>query len=545
MNGIQLIQTLAESFVALSDEVQSLVDRKTILEHKLRYAHEQYQYLADKYAPAAPEIAETLANLQLPPDLHQPSAATSAVPLPKRSQTGNNKLQLALVIREGRRAAQELAAGISAKQEQEEREKERRREGEDSVGLSTTAASPDMDVLTSVSTALEKDFTVEGKKGDLACPFSARPNQDGDGLPNGGAAERVDVSQDPASPSTPAVATQRPTPATRPSDPICAAMLNDQTSTAAAAVPPSCPIRYLDKHTPEEIAQYVETHKHAIPRSHEVCVRRYQRNEDQIRKLDAKYGSLVNMVKDLSHLHRPMMPPSKVEQREADRASNRRVEDWANTVVVGSSPDVGSEPGTGSEGLDGHDGPDGETPNVDDDREGRFDRPMRDVRVGESPSRPWGISVPLEAGGQQPELSVPGLVQPAQEPAPPPAETPRKCPFDHTKMFPGATKPVVSKTGDGDDNKNNDHDRNVETNTRKSPAIPEIKLKPDASPPPWSTAQPTFVNLADVPAASGVPSASAQDKGDRPQVVFNISGPVFIGYPMEQAVEFMKQFQGR
>ena len=36
-----LIQTLTESFVALADEVQSLIDRKTILEHKLRYAHEQ------------------------------------------------------------------------------------------------------------------------------------------------------------------------------------------------------------------------------------------------------------------------------------------------------------------------------------------------------------------------------------------------------------------------------------------------------------------------------------------------------------------------
>jgi hypothetical protein len=41
MSNIQLIQTLTESFVALSDEVQSLIDRKTILEHKLRYAHEQ------------------------------------------------------------------------------------------------------------------------------------------------------------------------------------------------------------------------------------------------------------------------------------------------------------------------------------------------------------------------------------------------------------------------------------------------------------------------------------------------------------------------
>ncbi len=41
MTDLQLIQTLTESFLALSDEVQSLIDRKTILEHKLRYAHEQ------------------------------------------------------------------------------------------------------------------------------------------------------------------------------------------------------------------------------------------------------------------------------------------------------------------------------------------------------------------------------------------------------------------------------------------------------------------------------------------------------------------------
>lgn len=36
----QLIQTLIESFNALAEEVQNLVDRKTILEHKLRFAHE-------------------------------------------------------------------------------------------------------------------------------------------------------------------------------------------------------------------------------------------------------------------------------------------------------------------------------------------------------------------------------------------------------------------------------------------------------------------------------------------------------------------------
>ena len=34
-------QTLVESFCTLADEVQNLIDRKTILEHKLRFAAEQ------------------------------------------------------------------------------------------------------------------------------------------------------------------------------------------------------------------------------------------------------------------------------------------------------------------------------------------------------------------------------------------------------------------------------------------------------------------------------------------------------------------------
>jgi hypothetical protein len=41
MNYLHVTQTLSESFNALADEVQSLIDRKTILEHKLRFAHEQ------------------------------------------------------------------------------------------------------------------------------------------------------------------------------------------------------------------------------------------------------------------------------------------------------------------------------------------------------------------------------------------------------------------------------------------------------------------------------------------------------------------------
>lgn len=37
----ELVQTLSENFSILADEVQALSDRKTILEHKLRFAHEQ------------------------------------------------------------------------------------------------------------------------------------------------------------------------------------------------------------------------------------------------------------------------------------------------------------------------------------------------------------------------------------------------------------------------------------------------------------------------------------------------------------------------
>ncbi len=36
-----LIKVLSENFTLLADEVQLLSDQKTILEHKLRFAHEQ------------------------------------------------------------------------------------------------------------------------------------------------------------------------------------------------------------------------------------------------------------------------------------------------------------------------------------------------------------------------------------------------------------------------------------------------------------------------------------------------------------------------
>lgn len=461
----------------------------------------QYQYLADKYAPAVPEVSETLAKLQLPPSLQSTLATKSVVPLPRSVQT-DAQHQISLFIREGRKVARQLTTAAEMSSSSKE-------------ALSTT---PGTDNLTSLSTVLEQDFTVEGQKGQLNCPFSS-PKQpaveDGEDVP------------DPAN-----VGVEDPTPH-HSADPICAAMYEENVHAPApvAAASAQCPIRFMDKHSPEEIAHYVETHKHEIPRSHEVCVRRYQRNEEQIRKLDAKYGNLVNMIQDLSHLHKPMMPEGEQhELEEHDRASTKRVENWAHAV---SSAGEAGDP----------DVPEQERPleHVGDDRESHFDRPLKEVRVGESPSRPWGISVPVfnrselhyDQGPQSPPPA------PVHMPNHGPASTSEaaqrpagKCPFDHTKFNMGNMAQAFESMAPAAEP------------ARAEPQRPytPVKTRPRAVGP--SPFQPTFVNPP--PQAEPAPETRDDKAGAAPppRMVFNISGPVFIGYPMEQAMQFMQSWQG-
>ena len=137
-----------------------------------------------------------------------------------------------------------------------------------------------------------------------------------------------------------------------------------------------CPIRMLDERPPEEIAEYFESHKHEIPRSHEICVKRYQSNEQSIRLLDAKYGNLVNMIQGLGMKHQPLLPTKEGPEGHVEKpVSNPSVEAWAGNVSLDKE----------EQEL----GQDGEA-----DRQGHFDRDLREIRVGESPSRPWGIPVP-------------------------------------------------------------------------------------------------------------------------------------------------------
>ncbi|KAG4434313.1 hypothetical protein IFR05_010191 [Cadophora sp. M221] len=493
----ELIKTLTDNFNVLADEVQLLSDRKQILEHKLRFAHEQYQYLADKYASGDSEISNTLAKLQLPPDL-QVSAPDRAgvVPLPQRTHI-SSKQQTAVAIRDGRRAAQRLVA-LAGKST-----------GSTVSGRSISGISSNVKYSgrrTSLSTVLEQDFTVEGKKSSLLCPFS-RPGRPTDASmnPERSPGSGTQESDQPLTPSDVRDPTRHQS-----SDPICAALYAETMNSpppSASGSAAKCPIRYMDQHSPEEIAQYFESHKHEIPRSHEVCVKRYQRNEDDIRKLDAKYGNLVSMIQGLGQKHQPMLPTKEEEEAmELEKTSNERVENWAHAVSV--------------DGI--HSESEEHIPDVEEeDRESRFDRPLKEIRVGESPSRPWGISVPIfdPPEGERP-VSPP--------PAPVSAEhTPRpvgKCPFGHgakveEKLVPLPPAPEESPAGKG-----------------PFPHAAAQKLREEApEPTPQATPvfqnQPTFIQPAELQKPAGLP-----------QMIF--TGPVFIGYPMEQAITFMQQYRG-
>lgn len=242
---------------------------------------------------------------------------------------------------------------------------------------------------------MEKDFTTPGVQGNLGCPFARMAS-------NGQA-------------NTPSSC----------EDPIAAEFHQDIASARSAVTeqrPGQCPIRFLDQHSPEEVAQYFENHKHEIPRSHEICVRRYQGDESSVRQLDAKYGNLVNMIQGLGVKHKAYLP-EKDRVEEQEKIPARAVETWAE--------DVSSEPTP----------PTHETPvEPEEARLSRFEKPLREIRVGESPSRPWGISVPPDKEPTPSALQSDEGVDHRNPKAVPssPEANPRRCPVDHGQTKPSA-----------------------------------------------------------------------------------------------------------
>ena len=184
--------------------------------------------------------------------------------------------------------------------------------------------------------------------------------------------------------------------------------LSDDLSSAppsAAGSTSKCPIRFLDHYSPEEVAEYFKKHKHEIPRSHEVCVKRYQSNAESIRQLDNKYGNLVNMIQGLGAKHQPLLPAT-VEDDDNSPAlhgkSIAHIKDWAEGVQVGPEEALGSimkPKSTSNSHLKQREmGRSVYNPTErDNSRESRSRLPynLKEIRVGESPSRLWGITVPM------------------------------------------------------------------------------------------------------------------------------------------------------
>ncbi|KAJ5681497.1 uncharacterized protein N7477_001437 [Penicillium maclennaniae] len=386
--------------------------------------------------------------------------------------------------------------------------------------------------------SLEQDFTTNGTQGNLHCPFSKPRSSRSDNSLNGkmdGPKIQVDTCGHVDL------------------DPIKAEQEERRSSTTPSAQPSAnssgqcpvsrCPIRFLDKHSPEEIAEYVERHKHEIPRSHAICVKRYQRDPQNMRQLDAKYGGLINMISGLSAKHQAFLPPRQpngeangdgegevegpVEGRSPPSASTERVEKWAENVdpvTPGPNPE----------------------PNEDDNRESRFDRPLREVRVGESPSRPWGIPVPLtqQTPASVPfsgsaSIPIPAVVNPTDPSMKSPEEIPAKpagrCPFGH-----GAPKPEPALEADAEAEEE-----------AEAGAGPESTPKLDS---PWSnwgngnqSSSPyDWTKDKDEKLAPGVTIGAAKAETTKPDfsslpshVTFN--GPVFFGYSAEQTAALMQQ----
>jgi hypothetical protein len=355
------------------------------------------------------------------------------------------------------------------------------------------------------SSALERDFTTKGVRGSLHCPFAkvAGKSEPTNGTRDGRNTNANDTCE---------------------YDPIKAELGQDRLSSAGVSARSSaarCPIRYLDQHSPEELAQYFENHKHEIPRSHAVCVKRYQNDSGT---MDAKYGSLVNMIHGLGQKHKPLLSEQMRNGTPATASTSaERVEKWAEDVSS-NSPHLGALTTVEED-----------TAEEPSDRAGRFERPLREIRVGESPSRPWGISVPISH--QDPPSAVNSPVAPGYIPAssglteikepmgsdmpsvlPPqdasstPARPPGKCPFDHK-----ALQQHNQSLNESPPFPTSERRGSCAGNTSKDPGSGDPSPTPETTK-PFSPSSPA-------------------------QMVFN--GPVFFGYSAEQAASLMQQLASR
>ncbi|KAK1068831.1 hypothetical protein LTR74_005287 [Friedmanniomyces endolithicus] len=541
-----LVEQLAAGFEALQEEYQKLFGQHQSLERKLATAREQYNELAKLCGTGA--IATPPLSLSSSPNLpkHDPTERGNVTVIIE-SRNNSDSHDAANLVKSGMEAAHLL------RQTQRTNTSEGVRIWSGPAADRQEAACPFMPSIS--ESPLEQDFTIEGRRSQLGCPFASMANKK---LSSHAASvlSRCNTRDSIAGvPSTPLSSvsrvngkdsmSRRSSRRTSFADPIKAEIcgLSDHQQHREALVVEQaapkyhiaaveeaekgvCPIRFMDQHSPEEVATYFEKHKHELPRSHEVCVRRYQSNEEQIRELDAKYGNLVSMIQGLGAKHKELLPHEPAENideeeendEQMDKKGLDRVRTWARSVSgqAGGSNDIAVPDGFGDE----------------DDRRSPFDRPLRDIRVGESPSRPWGISVPakyLEAAAAGIETSVrPAHPVPAasrgvelqstrvgretKEAAPA-----ARCPFSAAAATTLAQPDPIATGGHAP--------RGPILEPGRHPAQPPMTKQQQPQ------HQPTFV--------APPPAEKLQLKDEQqPRMLF--TGPVFIGYAAEDAARILR-----
>lgn len=95
--------------------------------------------------------------------------------------------------------------------------------------------------------------------------------------------------------------------------------------------------------------------------------------------------------------HQSLLPATEEleqEQEQDEQASQKKIERWASDVREVPASQAVAGMGAAAEGDARADVVEKEE---EDEREGRFERSLKEIRVGESSSRPWGISLPLAA----------------------------------------------------------------------------------------------------------------------------------------------------
>ena len=91
------------------------------------------------------------------------------------------------------------------------------------------------------------------------------------------------------------------------------------------------------------------------------------------------------MIQGLGAKHKDMLPAElendaeEADDQEHDEKGAEKVRKWASSVPADAADKAPADVDKEAE-----------------DRQQRFERPLREIRVGESPSRPWGISVPAK-----------------------------------------------------------------------------------------------------------------------------------------------------